>query len=157
VAVTQRSSDRYRHRPFRCCSSPDTFPGERYRRIVKRRGKLKALVAVARSILVIVWHLLSDRAARYRDLGPGYYASRIGKDRKTRSHIRPAGGARPHPHPHPSRRLTRPRRRIRLRRAPPDAAALWLRCQSIYWLATGPLGSRDHEIWGGTQRADRGA
>ena len=30
----------------------DTFLGERYRRIVKRRGKLKALVAVARSILV---------------------------------------------------------------------------------------------------------
>jgi transposase len=32
----------------------DTFLGERYRRIVKRRGKLKALVAVARSILVII-------------------------------------------------------------------------------------------------------
>jgi hypothetical protein len=31
----------------------NTFLGERYRRIVKRRGKLKALVAVARSILVI--------------------------------------------------------------------------------------------------------
>jgi transposase len=66
----------------------DTFLGERYRRIVKRRGKLKALVAVARSILVIVWHLLTDRAARYRDLGAAYYASRIDKDRKTRSHIR---------------------------------------------------------------------
>ncbi len=38
----------------------DTFLGERYRRIVKRRGKLKALVAVARSILVIVWHLLAN-------------------------------------------------------------------------------------------------
>jgi transposase len=31
-----------------------TFLGERYRRLVKRRGKLRALVAVARSILVIV-------------------------------------------------------------------------------------------------------
>jgi hypothetical protein len=39
------------------------------RRLARRRGKLKALVAVARSILVIVWHLLSDRSARYRDLG----------------------------------------------------------------------------------------
>ena len=47
----------------------DTFLGERYRRIVKRRGKLKALVAVARSILVIIWHLLTDPAARFRDLG----------------------------------------------------------------------------------------
>jgi transposase len=66
----------------------DTFLGERYRRIVKRRGKLKALVAVARSILVIVWHLLADRTARYHDLGAGYYASRIDKNRKTRNHIR---------------------------------------------------------------------
>jgi transposase len=60
----------------------DTFLGERYRRIVKRRGKLKALVAIARTILVIVWHLLTDRAARYHDLGTGYYASRINTDRR---------------------------------------------------------------------------
>jgi len=66
----------------------DTFLGERYRRIVKRRGKLKALVAVARSILVIVWHLLADPAARYTDLGAGYYASRIDKAKKARNHIR---------------------------------------------------------------------
>ena len=37
---------------------------------------------------MIVWHLLTDRAARFRDLGPAWYASRIDKDRKTRSHIR---------------------------------------------------------------------
>ena len=66
----------------------DTFLGERYRRIVKRRGKLKALVAIARSILVIIWHLLADPAARYHDLGAGYYTSRIDKDRKARNHIR---------------------------------------------------------------------
>ena len=66
----------------------DTFLGERYRRIVRRRGKLKALVAIARSILVIVWHLLADPAARYHDLGASYYTSRIDKNRKTRSHVR---------------------------------------------------------------------
>ena len=66
----------------------DTFLGERYRRIVKRRGKLKALVAVARTILVIIWHLLADPAARYLDLGAGYYTSRIDTERKTRNHIR---------------------------------------------------------------------
>jgi transposase len=66
----------------------DTFLGERYRRIVKRRGKLKALVAVARTILVIIWHLLADPAARYHDLGAGYYASRTDTERKTRNHIR---------------------------------------------------------------------
>jgi len=66
----------------------DTFLGERYRRLVKRRGKLTALVAIARSILVIVWHLLADRATRYHDLGPGYHATRIDKNRKMRNHIR---------------------------------------------------------------------
>jgi transposase len=66
----------------------DTFLGERYRRIVKRRGKLKALVAVARSILVIIWHLLTDPAARYQDLGAGYHASRLDTGKKVRNHIR---------------------------------------------------------------------
>jgi transposase len=66
----------------------DTFLGERYRRLAKRRGKLKALVAVARSILVIVWHLLADPTARYHDLGSDFYTSRIDTDRKTRTHIR---------------------------------------------------------------------
>jgi transposase len=66
----------------------DTFLGERYRRIVKRHGKLKALVAVARSILVIVWHLLADPTARYHDLGAGYYASRIDTAKKARNHVR---------------------------------------------------------------------
>jgi transposase len=37
---------------------------------------------------VIIWHLLADPAARYRDLGPAYHASRIDQDRKARNHIR---------------------------------------------------------------------
>ena len=48
----------------------------------------KALVAVTRSILVIVWHLLADPTARYHDLGADYYASRIDTGRKTRNHVR---------------------------------------------------------------------
>jgi hypothetical protein len=63
----------------------DTFLGERYRRLVKRRGKLKALVAVARSILVIVWHLLTDPTTRFRDLGPDFHIHRVNTDRKIRS------------------------------------------------------------------------
>ena len=66
----------------------DTFLGERYWRIARRRGKAKAQVAVARSILVIIWHLLADPAARYTDLGPGYYQARTDTDRKLRNHIR---------------------------------------------------------------------
>ena len=66
----------------------DTFLGERYRRIARRRGKAKAQVAVARSILIIIWHLLADPAARYTDLGPGYYQARTDKDKKIQNHIR---------------------------------------------------------------------
>jgi transposase len=66
----------------------DTFLGERYRRLVKRRGKLKALVAVARTILVIIWHLLTNRTARFCELGASYYASRLDKAKKIRGHIR---------------------------------------------------------------------
>jgi transposase len=65
-----------------------TFLGERYARIARRRGKAIAQAAVARSIMTIVWHLLNDPAARYRDLGPDFYASRISRDKKIRSHIR---------------------------------------------------------------------
>ena len=69
-------------------SRTNTFLGERYRRIARRRGKKKAVVAVGRSILVIVWYLLRDDDARFHDLGPGYYDSRINPDRKKRNHIR---------------------------------------------------------------------
>ena len=65
-----------------------TFLGERYRRIARRRGAAKAQVAVARSIAVIIWHLLNDRGTRFADLGPGHYETTIDKNRKTRSHIR---------------------------------------------------------------------
>jgi transposase len=66
----------------------DTFLGERYRRIARRRGKQKAIVAVGRSILIIAWHLLSDPDARFNDLGAGFYDTRIGPDRKKRNHVR---------------------------------------------------------------------
>jgi transposase len=65
----------------------NTFLGERYRRLVKRRGKLKALVAVARSILVIVWHLLTDPFVRFCDLGPDYHNSHINTERRMRNHV----------------------------------------------------------------------
>jgi transposase len=65
-----------------------TFLGERYHRIARRRGKARAQVAVARSILVIIWHLLADPTASFTDLGPGYYQARTDTDRKIRNHIR---------------------------------------------------------------------
>ena len=66
----------------------DTFLGERYRRIARRRGAKKANVAVGRSILVIIWHLLADPQARFTDLGPDFYATRIDPDRRKHNHVR---------------------------------------------------------------------
>jgi transposase len=65
-----------------------TFLGERYARIARRRGKAKAQVAVARSILITIWHLLNNPEARFRDLGPGYYENKINNNRSARNHIR---------------------------------------------------------------------
>lgn len=65
-----------------------TFLGARYRRITRRRGKKKAMVAVGRSILVIVWHLLSDPDTRYHDLGPDHFDRRVSTDANKRNHIR---------------------------------------------------------------------
>jgi transposase len=69
-------------------SKTDTFLGERYRRIARRRGKKRAIVAVGRSILVIVWHLLSDPTVRFHDLGAGFYDTRVGPERAKRNHVR---------------------------------------------------------------------
>jgi transposase len=66
----------------------DTFLGERYRRIARRRGSQKAVVAIGRSLLVIIWHLLADPTARFTDLGSDFYATRIDPERRKRNHIR---------------------------------------------------------------------
>jgi hypothetical protein len=57
-------------------------------RIARRRGKRRAIVAVGRSILVIVWHLLSDPTVRFHDLGAGFYDTRVGPERARRNHVR---------------------------------------------------------------------
>jgi transposase len=69
-------------------SRTDTFLGERYRRIARRRGKKRAIVAVGRSILVIVWALLSDDNAHFVDLGSDYYNVHTNPQRKVRNHVR---------------------------------------------------------------------
>ncbi len=66
----------------------DTFLGERYRRIARRRGKQRAIVAVGRSILVIIWHLFGEENTQFHELGPNYYDSRVNLNRKMRNHVR---------------------------------------------------------------------
>ena len=45
-------------------------------------------MAVGRSMLVIIWHLLSDPEAHFIDLGSDYHDKHIDIERKKRTHIR---------------------------------------------------------------------
>jgi transposase len=66
----------------------ETFLGERLRRLSRKLGGTRAGCAVGRSILVIIWHLLSDPEARFADLGPDWRQRKADRDRKTRTHLR---------------------------------------------------------------------
>lgn len=55
--------------------SKNTYLSAQYRRIAARRGPKRAAVAVGHSILVIIYHLLRDRAS-YQDLGGNYFDER---------------------------------------------------------------------------------
>jgi transposase len=60
----------------------ETYLAAQYKRLVKRMGKKKALVAVGHSILVIAYHVLQTRTP-YQDLGGDYFARRnVDKQRK---------------------------------------------------------------------------
>jgi len=43
-----------------------------YHRLARRRGKYRAILAVAHSVVVIIYHMLRDRRP-YADLGPDYF------------------------------------------------------------------------------------
>ena len=49
-----------------------TYLAAQFRRLTTRLGKRRALVAVGHSILVIAWHVLSNRAS-YQELGSDYF------------------------------------------------------------------------------------
>ncbi len=52
-----------------------TYLAAQYRRLASRRGQKRAVVAVAHTILVIIYHLLRD-GTNYRDLGATYFDER---------------------------------------------------------------------------------
>jgi transposase len=64
-----------------------TFLGERYRRIRRRRGKKKAMIAIARNILEIAYLLIRTPGLRFDDLGDDYYDT-LNPRRQTRNKIR---------------------------------------------------------------------
>ena len=64
----------------------DCYLAAQYRRLVKRRGDKKAIVAVAHSLLVIAYHVLRDGQS-YCEVG-GDYFERLNADRLTRYHTK---------------------------------------------------------------------
>ena len=61
----------------------DCYLAVRFRRIAKRRGDQRALIAIAHTILVICWHLLVDETT-YTELGTDYLAGKDQPDRRRR-------------------------------------------------------------------------
>ena len=59
----------------------DCYLAVRFRRIAKRRGDQRALIAIAHTILVICWHLLVDETT-YTELGTDYLAGKDQPDRR---------------------------------------------------------------------------
>ena len=61
----------------------DCYLAVRFRRLAKRRGDQRALIAIAHTILVICWHLLVDETT-YTELGNDYLAGKDQPDRRRR-------------------------------------------------------------------------
>jgi transposase len=60
------------------------YLSSQYHRLVPRRGKKKAAIAVGHSILVIVFNLLSNPGSSYQDLGVHYFDERDKEKLKNR-------------------------------------------------------------------------
>jgi hypothetical protein len=63
-----------------------TYPAAQYHRIAGRRGKLRARKAVGHTLLVGVWHMLSEEAD-WNDLGDDYFDRRQSPEHRARRKI----------------------------------------------------------------------
>lgn len=59
----------------------NSYLRSQYQRLASRRGKKKAAVAVGHTILVIAYHLLTNKESFYQDLGAHYF------DERDRQHV----------------------------------------------------------------------
>ena len=60
-----------------------SYFGAQYRQIARRRGPNKAAMAIAHSLIELVWHLLSTGEV-YKDLGDDYFTRRQDPERRAR-------------------------------------------------------------------------
>lgn len=65
-------------------SHKGTFLNAKYRRLVRSRGKPKAIVALEHSLLTVIWIMLTDNAA-YDEPGADYYQKRHPERTKNRA------------------------------------------------------------------------
>jgi len=63
----------------------DSFFSAQYQRLVVRRGKNRATVAVAHSMLIAIYHVLNG--AEFNDLGSDYY-TQFNREKKISSHVK---------------------------------------------------------------------
>jgi transposase len=63
----------------------DSFFFAQYQKLVVRRGKNRATVAVAHSMMIAIWHVL--KGEQYKDLGSDYYFQ-FNKEKRIGDHIR---------------------------------------------------------------------
>lgn len=88
-ATTTRPGNRYLKNSLGIAAmsvsrSQTTYLAEKYRRISSHAGRLKALVALEHTLLVIIWNMLKNGVA-YTELGPDYYANRNPEKTKNRA------------------------------------------------------------------------
>ncbi len=57
----------------------NSYLGARYRRLARRKGRKRALVAVAHTLMVIVYHVLK-KGEPYKELGGDYLDQRLFRD-----------------------------------------------------------------------------
>lgn len=64
----------------------NSYFSAQYTRVSAHRGKKRAIVAVAHSMLIAIYHMLSEKTD-FHDLGAGYY-NQFNKERKANSMIK---------------------------------------------------------------------
>ena len=64
----------------------ENYLSAQYHRLARRLGKLQAAIAVAHSLLIVIYHVLRDKKP-YHDLGADYFDS-LDKERLTRQALR---------------------------------------------------------------------
>ena len=88
VATARQGQPLPQRRPRRCrrCRREDQHLPRRAVPAARQAPRqAQGLVAIARTLLVIIWHLLADGAARYDDPGPDFCTTTINTDRQSRA------------------------------------------------------------------------